>query len=126
MCAEQSYQSPVSESRRVKPFLVVEHESLVARPDIDLVQLRRVREIDAAGPHEADRPLDLGGDDLVALSLRRARDELLVPHLHLRQVGEAALREGAKQIERGRGLVVGLDHPRRVGGSRLRRRLRRR
>ena len=92
-------------------LLVVEHEALVARPDVDLVQLRRVHEIDAAGTHEADRSLDLRGDDLVALSFRRARDELLVPHLHLRQVGEAALREGAKQIERGRGLVVGLDHP---------------
>jgi hypothetical protein len=92
----------------------------VARPDVDLVQLRRVHEIDAAGAHEADRALDLRGDDLVALSLRCARDELLVPHLHLRQVGEAALREGAKQVERGRGLVVRLDHPRWIGGSRLR------
>ena len=101
-------------------LLVVEHEALVARPDVDLVQLRRVREVDPAGTHEADRPLDLRGDDLVALPFRRARDELLVPHLHLRQVGEAALREGAQQIERGRGLVVGLDHPLRIGRSRLR------
>ena len=43
MCAEQSYQSPVSESRRVERLLVVEQEALVARPDVDLVQLVSAR-----------------------------------------------------------------------------------
>ena len=40
MWAEQSYQSPVSESRRVSALLVVEQQALVARPDVDLVELR--------------------------------------------------------------------------------------
>ena len=52
--------------------------------------------------------LDLGGQLLVALSLRRARDEVLVPAVHLREVGEAALGEGAQQVER-RGRLVDDD-----------------
>jgi hypothetical protein len=39
--------------------------------------------------------------------------------VHLRQVGEAALRERAQQVERRDGLVVGLHHPLRVGDARL-------
>ena len=100
MCAEQSYQSPVSESRRVSALLVVEQQPLVARPDVDLVELRRRREVDPARGHERERALDLGGERLVALALRRARDEVLVPGVHLGQVGEAALRERAHEVER--------------------------
>ena len=72
---------------RVAPrerLLVVEQQALVARPDVDLVQLRRRGEVDPARGHERERALDLGGDLLVALPLRRARDEVLVPGVHLR------------------------------------------
>ncbi len=55
-----------------QPFLVVEHEALVARPDVDLVQRLRVVEVDADRGHEAKRALDLRGDSLVALPLGRA------------------------------------------------------
>ena len=72
-----------------QPLLVVEQQALVARPDVDLVQLRRRREVDPAGRHEGERALDLGGERLVAATLRGARDEVLVPGVHLRQVGEA-------------------------------------
>ena len=89
-----------------QPLLVVEQQALVARPDVDLVELRRVDEVDPAGPHEAERALDLDSDLLVALPLGRAGRERLVPHLHLGQVGEAALREGAEEIQRRRRLVV--------------------
>ena len=58
-------------------------------------------------------------DHLVAAPLRRARDELLVPRVHLREVGEAALRERAQEVERRDGLVVALQHPLRVGHARL-------
>ena len=95
-------------------LLVVEHEALVARPDVDLVQLRLAREVDAAGRHEAQCALDLARDLLVAAALGRARDELLVPLVHARDVGEAALRECAQQVERARRLVVGAQHAQRI------------
>ena len=47
------------------------------------------------------------GDRLVAPALGARGDELLVPGVHLREVGEAALGEGAQQVERRRRLVVG-------------------
>ena len=54
-----------------------------------------------------ERPVDLAGDRLVAAALGARRDELLVPDVHLGEVGEAALGEGAQQVERRRGVVVG-------------------
>ncbi len=104
-------------------LLVVEQERLVARPDVDLVDDALVAEVDADRLHEPQRATDLARDSLVAPSLERARDELLVPGVHLRQVGEAALREGAQQVERGDGLVVRLHHPLRIGHPGLGRRL---
>ena len=50
-------------------------------------------------------------EPLVPPALGRRRDELLVPEMHLRQVGVAALRERAQQVERRGRLVVALDHP---------------
>ena len=91
----------------------------MARPDVDLVQLRLAREVDAAGGHEAQRALDLARDLLVAAPLGRARHELLVPLVHARDVGEAALRERAQQVERARRLVVGAQHALRIGHARL-------
>ena len=96
-------------------LLVVEQQPLMARPDVDLMQLRRRGEVDPARGHEGERPLDLGGEDVVALSLLRARDELLVPGVHLAEVGEAALREGTDEVQGRGGHVVALDHPLRVG-----------
>ena len=86
---------------RVAPrerLLVVEQQALVARPDVDLVQLRRRREVDAACGHEGQRALDLGGHQLVALALRRALDEVLVPCVHLLEIGEATLGEPAHRF----------------------------
>ena len=97
----------------------------MARPDVDLVDRALVAEIDADRLHEAHRPADLVRDHLVAATLERARDELLVPRVHLREVGEAALRERAQEVERRDGLVVrlhetlGIRRPR-LGGRLLR------
>ena len=104
-------------------LLVVEEKRLVARPDVDLVDRPLVAEVDPDRLHEPQSTADLVGDHLVAATLERARDELLVPGVHLREVGEAALREGAQQVERRDGLVVRLHHPLRVGHARLGRRL---
>ena len=105
---------------RVAPrqrLLVVEQEALVARPHVHLVQPPLALEVDAAGRHERERALDLGGDALVPAALRRAGDELLVPQVHLGQVGEPALRERPQQVERRRRLVVALQHALGVGGA---------
>ncbi len=108
--------------RRVAPderLLVVEEERLVARPDVDLVDRALVAEVDPDRLHEAKRAADLVRDHLVAAPLERARDELLVPGVHLRQVGEAALRERAEQVQRRDRLVVRLDHPLGIRNPRL-------
>src|SRR5438067_149516 len=46
---------------------------------------------------------------------RTGRPELLVPGVDLGQVGEAALGEGAQEVQRRRRLVVGVDESVRVG-----------
>ena len=104
-------------------LLVLEQQTLVARPDVDLVQRALGREVDADRLHEAERALDLVRERLVALAGGRARDELAVPRVHVRQVGEAALRERAQQVQRRCRLVVALDQPLGVGHARLGRRL---
>ena len=99
-------------------LLVGQDEALVARIQVHLVQLVLAVEVDAAGGHEAQGVVDAAGDLLVAAPLGGAGDELLVPQVDLREVGEPALGEGAQEIEPRGGLVVGLQHARRVGHSR--------
>ena len=91
-------------------FLVLEQQRLVRRVEVDLVQLHLGFEVDAARRHEPQRPLDPVGELLVAARLARAGDELEIPLVHPVQVGEAALRERAQQVQRRRGLVVAADH----------------
>ena len=90
-------------------LLVGEDQRLVARPEVDLVQAVLGSEVDAAGGHEPQGTVDLRRDALVALALRLEAHELLVPQVHLGQVGEPALGEGPQQVERGGRLVVGGD-----------------
>ena len=93
-------------------FLVGQDQRFVAREEVDLVQSLLGPEVDAAGGHEAQGTVDLRGDVLVALALAGRGDELLVPQVHLREVGEAALGEGPQQVEcRGRLLVRGHQAP---------------
>ncbi len=94
----------------------------MAREEVDLVQPALGGEVDPARGHELERALDLVGEPLVAATLGTRGDELLVPEVHLVQVGVAALGERAQQVERRRGLVVALDHPGRIGYARLGRR----
>ena len=117
MCAEQSYQPPVSESCAGERFLVAEQQRLVAGVHVGLVQLVVGLGVDAAGAHEAQRTVDLAGELLVALALGAAGDELLGPRVHPAEVGEAALGERAQQVQRGGRLVVGLHQPLGVGDA---------
>ena len=98
-------------------LLVAEQQRLVAGVEVDLVEVVGALRVDPAGAHEAQRPVDLRGDQLVALALRAGGDELLVPHVDLAEIGEAALGEGAQQVERRCRLVVGLHEPLGVGGA---------
>jgi hypothetical protein len=75
---------------------------------------------DAAGVHEPQRAVDLGGDRLVPLPRRRGAHELAVPVVHLVQVGHAAAGQGAHQVHRRAGVGVRADHAARVGDAELR------
>ncbi len=70
--------------------------------------------------HEPQGTVDLVGEALVALALAAGADERLVPLVDARQVGEAALHERAEEVQRGGGLVVGLQQSLRVGNPRRR------
>jgi hypothetical protein len=84
---------------------VVEEQRLVGGVELDGLELLRVG---PAGLHEVQRLVDLARQLLVALPGRRGLHEVLVPGVHLAQVGVAAGGEGADQVERGGGGVV---HP---------------
>ena len=97
--------------------LVVQQQGLVA--GVELHPLERL-EVGAAGGHELDGAVDVPGQGLVA-GVGRVLGEALVPLVHQAQVREAALGEGADQVQRGGGGVVGLEHPAGVVGAGLRR-----
>ena len=111
MCAEQSYQPPVSGVLAGERLFVPQQQCLVAGVDVDLAEPMVVLGVDTAGAHELQRTVDLVGDLLVLPALGAGRDELLRPRVHTVQVGEATLGEGADQVERGRRLVVRLHEP---------------
>ena len=100
-------------------LLVGQDQRLVTRPEVDLVQTLFGSEVDATGRHEAQGAVDLGGDALVASPFRRRRDELLVPQVHLGQIGEASLGEGAQQVERRGRLLVGGQQSLGIGPARF-------
>ena len=83
----------------------------MAGVEIDCVQLRLVLAGETAGFHKSQGGINAGSHLFVALAQRRRGHELLVPRVHLLQVGETAFGEGAQQVERGRGLMVGGDEP---------------
>ena len=104
--------------QRVLPgqrLLVAEDQRLVAGVDVDRAEVGVGGGVDAAGAHEVERPVDLGGQALVALAGGARGDELLVPGVHPGEVGEAALGEGPDEVQRRRRLVVRLDEAVGVG-----------
>ena len=89
-------------------LFVAEQQRLVAGVEVDLVQVVVVLGVDAAGPHEPQGSVDLGGDLVVGAALGAGCDELLRPGVDPAEVGETALGEGPQQVQRRRRLVVGL------------------
>ena len=88
--------------------LVVEHEHLVTREQLDRPQ-RAV--VDAARGHEPQAPVDLGGDALVTLAGAGAAHEIHVPLVQPVQIGQPGAGDRARQVHRGRGVGVGADQP---------------
>ena len=95
--------------------LIIEAERLVRGVELDALELLRVG---AAGLHEGQRAVDVGGETVVELPGRRLAHEVLVPRVHLAQVGVATLRECTDEVECRAGGVVGAHHARGVGATR--------
>lgn len=92
-------------------LLDVEEQRLMAGEEVHGVgALARLR-ADAQGVHERQ-----GLEDAVR---QQAVDAALGPAVGLGQLLVAPLREGAQQVQRGGGLVIGLEQPSRVRGPRL-------
>ena len=100
-------------------LLVGEQQRLVARVEMRALKLRHRLRVDPARRHEVERVADPVGQRLVAFRPRAATHEVERPAMDLLEVGITALREGAQQVERRRGLVVAADHPLRIGAARV-------
>ena len=74
----------------------------------------QARVVHAAGRHEPQAAVDLGGHRLVALPGRGVEHEVLVPVVHLRQRGHAAAGQRPGQVHRRARVGVGADQPGRV------------
>ena len=87
----------------------------MAGVEVDLMQGRNRRAVHPAGGHELEGTIDLVGHLCVALAGRGRGHELTVPAVDLREVGVAAPGEGPKEVQGGRGPVVGGEQATRVG-----------
>ena len=94
--------------------LVVEQQGLVRGEELG--RAHRL-EVGAAGVHELHRLVDVPREPLVA-GVRGIRDEALVPVVDVAQVGEAAHREGAHEVQRRAARVVGAHEALGVGPAR--------
>ena len=75
--------------------------------------------IDAAGLHEVERLGDAVGEGLVLVALGRVLDEAEHPLMRVGEIGIAARREGAQEVQRRRRLAVRLELAARIGNARL-------
>ena len=87
--------------------------------EVGRAQFRVRLGVEADRAHEAERLGDPIREFLVALGLRAVLDEAEHPAMHVLEIGIAAVRESAQQIEGGGGLAVSFDLPSRVGLARL-------
>ena len=74
--------------------------------------------VEADRAHEAERLGDAVGEFLVALGLRAVLDEAEHPAMRVFEIGVAAGRERAQQVERRRRLAIGLELASRIGRAR--------
>ena len=95
-------------------LLVAEQQRLMARVEARRAKLRRVVGRKPDGAHEAQGLADVVGELLIAMAGRTVRHEAEHPLMHVLQIGVAALREGAQQVQRGGRLAIGHMHALRV------------
>ena len=92
-------------------LFVAEQQRLVTRVEVDLAEGLVALGVDAAGPHEPQRTVDLGSELVVGATLGAAGHELLRPRVQPSEIGEPALGERPQQVQRRCRLVVGLHQP---------------
>ncbi len=90
---------------------VFEQQRLVAGVELHRAELLRIC---AACAHERQRAVDLAREFLIPLPGRALPHEVLVPRVHLPQVGVASGGERAAQVQRRGRVVVGGQQPARV------------
>ena len=91
----------------------------MAGVEIGGAQLRMGLEVEAAGAHEVERLGNAVGQLLVAAGLRRILEEAEHPLMHAGEIGVAAGRERAQQVERRGRLPVGHQLALRIGHARF-------
>jgi hypothetical protein len=100
-------------------LLVAEQQRLMAGVEIGRAQLGMAFQIKPAGAHEVQRVRDAVGQFLVTPRLRGIFQETQHPLMHRAEIGEAAGRERAQQVERRRRLAIGHQLALRIGRARL-------
>ena len=98
-------------------LFVPEQESFVAGIEVGFPKLRGDVRRQPAGRHERHRLVDTVGEFAVFSGLIARRHEFEIPAVYFVQIGIAALRKGAQQVQGRSGLVVHLHHAFRIGGA---------
>lgn len=99
-------------------LFVGQQQALVRRVEVALRKGRGAR-VDTDGLHEAQRLVHLVAHGAVLAARGERLDKVEVPSVQAGHVGVTAHAEGAQDVERLRGLVVGVEHALRVVRARL-------
>ena len=102
-------------------LLVAQQQRLMAGVEIGGAQFGMAFEIEPAGAHEVQRVRDAIGQFLVPARLRRILEETEHPLMHAAEIGKAAGRERAQQVQRRGRLPVRHQLALRIGNPRFRR-----
>ncbi len=100
-------------------LLIAEQQRLMAGVETRRPELVQTFRRQAAGAHESQAVADAVGQLHVTFAGGAVGEETERPLMHALQIGEAALGEGAQEVERRRRLAIGAHQPRRIGRARL-------
>src|SRR5690606_2088333 len=88
-------------------LLIAEQKRLMARVEIRRVKLRLRLAVDAAGAHEVERLGNAVRQLLVARAFGTVGDEAEIPAMYEIEIGIAAIRESADEVQRRGRLRIG-------------------